>query len=168
MASARLAADVVRGTAGLGPRVQLPEMIMRSEDIELVRHSHAQLRDIDAFGRRFYAHLFALQPQARRLFPADMGGQVHKLTDMVDSIVRGLDQPDELRREFTALGQRHAGYGVSEADYDDVGAALFLALRESLGAAFTPEVEQAWGTVYGDMAEIMIAAQNGLALAADE
>ena len=133
---------------------------MRAEDIGLVRHSHAQLRDTAAFGRRFYALLFELQPQARLLFPADMEAQVRKLTDMVDAIVRGLDRPEELRATFTALGQRHAGYGVGEADYDDVGAALFKSLRETLGDAFTPEVEQAWGAVYGDMAEIMIAAQD--------
>ena len=136
---------------------------MRAEDIELVRRSHAQLRDATAFGRRFYALLFELQPQARRLFPADMEAQVRKLTDMVDAIVRGLDRPEELRATFTALGQRHASYGVGEADYDDVGAALFKSLRETLGDAFTPEVEQAWGAVYGDMAEIMIAAQGDLA-----
>ena len=92
---------------------------MRAEDIELVRRSHAQLRDATAFGRRFYALLFELQPQARRLFPADMEAQVRKLTDMVDAIVGGLDRPEELRATFTALGQRHAGYGVGEADYDE-------------------------------------------------
>ena len=36
------------------------------------------------------------------------------------------------------------------------------ALRDSLGETYSAEVEQAWGAVYGDMAEIMIAAQNAV------
>ena len=39
--------------------------------------------------------------------------------------------------------------------------ALLKALHETLGDdAFTPEVEQAWATVYGELAEAMIGAQN--------
>ncbi|MBA8885816.1 hemoglobin-like flavoprotein [Dokdonella fugitiva] len=40
---------------------------------------------------------------------------------------------------------------------DDVGAALLMALHEHFGDAFTPELEQAWATAYGDPAEAMIA-----------
>jgi hemoglobin-like flavoprotein len=32
-----------------------------------------------------------------------------------------------------------------------------MALHEQFGDAFTPELEQAWATVYGDLSEAMIA-----------
>ncbi|WP_257388602.1 globin domain-containing protein [Tahibacter caeni] len=130
-------------------------------DIQRVRESYAAIGDGAGLGRGFYAQLFRLRPDARALFPADLDQQVRKLIDMLGSIVRALDAPSQLARDFAELGRRHLGYGVSEEDYDDVGAALLMALREQLGPAFTPEVEQAWATLYGDLAEAMIAAENG-------
>lgn len=137
---------------------------MHEPDIRRVRESHARLTDPRAFGTRFYAQLFAQRPDARRLFPQDLDAQVSKLVDMLASIVRGLDTQDSLQQEFAELGRRHAGYGVGEDDYDDVGSALLMTLRECLGEAFTPEVEEAWATLYGDLAEAMIAAGQPPAL----
>lgn len=133
---------------------------MRQQQIELVRESYARLENPLIFGRRFYARLFEARPEVRRLFPSDIDLQVRKLIDMLGAIIVALDETQFLHRQFVELGRRHAGYGVSEDDYDDVGAALLKALRESFGDAFTPELEQAWGTVYGDLAEAMIAAQR--------
>lgn len=131
---------------------------MKERDIHRIRESHARIVDPQAFGARFYDRLFALRPQARRLFPPCLDAQVGKLVDMLDSIVRSLEAESLLQQEFAELGRRHAGYGVSEDDYDDVGSALLMTLRECLGEAFTPEVEEAWATLYGDLAEAMIAA----------
>lgn len=136
------------------------ETRMLEREIELVRDSYARLEEPLAFGRRFYAHLFAARPDVRRLFPADLDAQVRKLVDMLGAIVNALDEPARLHDQFATLGRRHAGYGVDEEDYDDVGAALLKALRESFGGAFTGELEAAWGEVYGELAEAMIAAQG--------
>lgn len=133
---------------------------MQHQDIQRVRDSYAAIGDGRDLGQRFYAQLFRLRPDARALFPTDLDQQVRKLIDMLDSIVRTLDAPLQLAHDFSELGRRHVGYGVSEEDYDDVGAALLIALREQLGAAFTPDVEQAWASLYGDLAEAMIAAEN--------
>jgi hemoglobin-like flavoprotein len=56
------------------------------------------------------------------------------------------------------LGKRHAGYGVQDAHYDTVGAALLKTLGQGLGAEFTPEVKTAWTSVYITMADVMKAA----------
>lgn len=133
---------------------------MNDVDIRLVRESHAAIADPDAFGRRFYAILFRLRPDTRALFPVDLDTQARKLVDMLASIVRALDAPERLAREFRELGRRHGGYGVREDDYDDVGASLLMTLHEHFGEAFTPELEQAWAAVYGDLAEAMIAAES--------
>lgn len=133
---------------------------MHDDDIRRVRDSFAAIGDLADFGRRFYATLFRLRPDARSLFPVDPDMQVRKLVDMLAAIVRALDDPAWIEREFSALGRRHAGYGVGEDDYDDVGAALLITLRERFGDAFTPALEQAWATFYGDLAEAMIAAEH--------
>jgi|GEM_PF-1135260 len=123
---------------------------MTEDEIRLVQATFAGIGDAGAFGRRFYEHLFRARPDARELFPADLDAQVRKLVDMLESIVRQLRDEGRLAHEFAELGRRHAGYGVGEDDYDDVGAAPLTALREHFGDAFTASAEQAWGRVYGD------------------
>ncbi len=130
---------------------------MHDDDIRRVRDSHAAIGDSAEFGRRFYATLFRLRPDTRTLFPVDLDPQSRKLADMLASIVHGLEAPAQLTQECAELGRRHVGYGVREDDYDDVGAALLMTLHEHFGEAFTPELEQAWAAVYGDLAEAMIA-----------
>jgi hypothetical protein len=53
------------------------------------------------------------------------------------------------------LGRRHAAYGVKDEHYGTVGAALLWTLGEGLGADFTPEVKDAWTSVYGTLATTM-------------
>ncbi len=131
---------------------------MTPEQIDRVRASFALIAPrADAVGQAFYATLFRLSPAARTLFPADITPQAHKLMDMLGTIVRGLDRPQQLQALFRDLGRRHVGYGVTEEQYDAVGAALLMALREALGDAFDEELECAWATVYADLAETMIA-----------
>lgn len=132
---------------------------MTPRQIALVRDSFARLApQTAAIGRAFYATLFELNPSVRGLFPADIEGQARKLTEMLGSIVAGLDDPQRLHAQFRDLGVRHQAYGVSEEHYDDVGAALLQSLRAALGPAFDPALEEAWATVYADLAEHMIAA----------
>ena len=47
---------------------------------------------------------------------------------------------------------------VKDEHYDTVGAALLWTLETGLGEAFTDEVNDAWATVYGVLADTMKAA----------
>ena len=59
---------------------------------------------------------------------------------------------------------RHAGYGVDDAHYATVGAALLWTLEKGLGPVFDTEVRAAWTTLYATLASTMLdaahAAQN--------
>jgi len=46
-------------------------------------------------------------------------------------------------------------YGVKDAYYDTVGAALLWTLERGLGAAFTPAVRDAWTETYTVLATVM-------------
>ena len=84
-----------------------------------------------------------------------MAEQRRKLMQMLTAAVKGLDRLDRLVPVVEDLGRRHAGYGVADAHYDTVGAALLWTLEKGLGSAFTPEVKEAWATVYGLLATTM-------------
>jgi hemoglobin-like flavoprotein len=108
----------------------------------------------------FYANLFAADPSLRPLFKGDMAAQGRKLMQMIGAAVGKLDDLDTLVPILRNLGARHAGYGVQDAHYDTVGRALLRTLEQGLGEAFTPEVKDAWASVYGTMAGVMMLAAS--------
>lgn len=129
---------------------------MNEHTISLVRESFDLLEPIaPQAAALFYANLFETDPSLRRLFRGDMAAQGTKLMQMIGMAVARLDEPDVLMPVLRALGSRHAGYGVRDADYDSVGAALLKTLYQGLGVAYTPEVEEAWIDVYATIAATM-------------
>ena len=74
---------------------------------------------------------------------------------MITVAVNGLDNLDEIVPAVQVLGIRHAGYGVVDVHYETVGAALLWTLEQGLGEAFTPEVKEAWTTIYSILATTM-------------
>ena len=89
------------------------------------------------------------------MFSSDMQKQGRKLMQTLAVAVRGLDNLDALVPVVRALGARHAGYGVQDRHYETVAAALIWTLETGLGDAFTPEVQDAWATVYWLLADTM-------------
>jgi hemoglobin-like flavoprotein len=89
------------------------------------------------------------------MFRGDMADQRRKLMQMLTAAVKGLTRLEQLVPVVEDLGRRHAAYGVADAHYDTVGAALLWTLEMGLGQAFTPEVKDAWATIYGLLASTM-------------
>ncbi|HET7363227.1 MAG TPA: globin family protein [Burkholderiales bacterium] len=134
---------------------------MTPKQIQLVQASWRQVLPIaDAAAELFYSRLFELDPTLRKLFRGELQEQGGKLMEMIDLAVQSLARTDALRLGLRALGRRHAGYGVRDEHYDTVSRALLWALGKGLGAAFTPEVEQAWAAAYGFLAATMKDAAN--------
>jgi hemoglobin-like flavoprotein len=122
----------------------------------LVQRSFAAVVPIaDDAAVLFYRRLFELDPSLERMFRGDMTEQRRKLMQMLTAAVKGLDRLDKLVPVVEDLGRRHAGYGVADAHYDTVGAALLWTLEKGLGDAFTADVKDAWVAVYGLLAGTM-------------
>lgn len=109
----------------------------------------------DKAAELFYGRLFELDPSLKPLFKGDMAQQGRKLMTMIGTAVSGLTRLDQIVPAVRDLGRRHVGYGVKDAHYATVGAALLWALETGLGPAFTPEVKAAWATTYGTLAGVM-------------
>jgi hemoglobin-like flavoprotein len=124
--------------------------------IELVQNTFAIIAPIaDDAAALFYRRLFEIDPSLEQMFTGDMADQRRKLMQMLSAAVKGLPRLDRLVPVVEDLGRRHAGYGVCDEHYETVGAALIWTLEKSLGSAFTPEVRDAWITVYGVLASTM-------------
>lgn len=141
---------------------------MTPRQIELIRASWTSVEPIqDVAATLFYDRLFELDPTLRRLFRrTDMAQQKKILMQTLTVVVKSLDRLEQLVPAIEALGRRHAGYGVREAHYDTVGAALLWTLGQGLGDGFTPDVHDAWAEAYTVLATVMIGAGQGEAVAA--
>src|SRR5215813_131494 len=85
----------------------------------------------------------------------EMVAQRKKLLQTLSFAINGLDDFDGVASKVEDLGRRHAGYGVTDAQYDSVGAALLWTLEQGLGRAWTPAVASAWTEVYAMLSGIM-------------
>ncbi len=129
---------------------------MDQESIRLVQQTWKQVDPIrEQAAALFYGRLFELDPSLRPLFKGDMAEQGRKLMNMLATAAMGLDRLDSIVGEVQALGRRHVAYGVQDAHYDTVGAALLWTLEQGLGEAFTPQVKAAWAEAYTLLADTM-------------
>lgn len=135
---------------------------MDQESIRLVQQTWKQVDPIrEQAAALFYGRLFELAPSLRPLFKGDMAEQGRKLMNMLATAAMGIDRLDSIVGEVQALGRRHVAYGVQDAHYDTVGAALLWTLEQGLGDAFTPQVKAAWAEAYTLLADTMKQAAAG-------
>ena len=105
-----------------------------------------------------YSRLFELAPDARALFPNDMERQRLKLMDMMAALVGALDQRELFQSLIAHSGRQHAEFGVRPAQYAAFGEALLWSLERQFGAAFTPELREAWRALYATVQVEMLRA----------
>jgi hemoglobin-like flavoprotein len=129
---------------------------MTPTHIALVQNSFERIRPIlEPAAMMFYDRLFALDPSLRGMFRESREAQAQKLAQALAVVVKGLENPSQLRGAIEALGRRHAGYGVRDRHYSTVGEALIWTLEQGLGDAWTAEVRVAWMDAYGWLSFVM-------------
>lgn len=130
---------------------------MNQDQKDVIRRTWALVTPIaDIAATLFYDRLFEIDPPTRLLFRAEgLDEQRSKLMQTLDALVRGLDQLEDLAPVLEELGRRHVRYGVQDAHYDSVGAALLWTLERGLGANWSDEAREAWSEVYGLASGIM-------------
>jgi len=135
---------------------------MEQKTITLVQESFEKVKPIASTAAEiFYTKLFEIDPALKSLFPGaptddSMKEQGNKLMTMLGAAVAGLSNLEALVPVLEGLGKRHVDYKVEPSHYDTVGVALLDTLKAGLGEEFTPEVKEAWASVYTTMAKVMI------------
>lgn len=131
---------------------------MTRKEIELVRRSWKGLQGVDPIllGDVFYSRLFIENPSIEKMFKTSKETQSKKLIDMLDLIVRRLDNLAPLANEIKEMAKRHVGYGVKPKHYQEVGEALIWTLKKGLDKDWNHETEIAWLNCYTELAGVMI------------
>lgn len=141
---------------------------LNATQISLIKETWAKVVPIaDAAASLFYSRLFEINPELAPMFEgSDMPQQRKKLVKAINLVVVSLEQFETLVPMISEMGQRHVTYGVEDAHYDQVGAALLWTLQTGLEDDWSDEAEQAWTMAYQLLANTMIAGANETKLSA--
>jgi hemoglobin-like flavoprotein len=122
---------------------------MTPGQIELIRRSFDAIWPVRRkLAESFFSRFFELAPDAKRLFPDDLERLHLKLMDMIAAIVGALDKREIFQSIISYTGRQHAQFGVKRSHFVAFGEALIWGLEQQFGPAFTPELKQAWITLY--------------------
>lgn len=143
---------------------------MKKETISLVQESWGKVALLgpaaeiyyyqNLFTALFYQNLFTADPSIKPLFKGGIAQQGQKFIKMIGTAIDMLNDLDTLTPLLQQLAKSHVGYGVQESHYQTVGAALIRTLEQGLAEDFTPDVKEAWSSIYKLMANVMIAASK--------
>jgi hemoglobin-like flavoprotein len=143
-------------------------IVMTPEQVSLIQASFAKVAPIsEQAAAMFYGRLFEIAPEVKPLFRGDMAEQGRKLMATLAVVVNGLTNLQSILPAASALAKRHVGYGVKAEYYAPVGAALLWTLERGLGAAWTPQLAEAWTAAYTILSGYMIGEAYGRSEAAE-
>ncbi|MFD8013171.1 globin domain-containing protein [Streptomyces sp. NPDC058955] len=113
-------------------------------DRETIRRYLPLVTPFDGLIAHLYQAMFEQHPYLRGLFPDSMDFQRAHLERAFWYLVENLDRPDEVTAFCARLGRDHRKLGVRPVHFEVFEAALAEALRRRAGAAWVPELEDAW------------------------
>jgi nitric oxide dioxygenase len=119
----------------------------------------------EAITTAFYKTLFEEHPELLNIFnPASQqnGGQARSLAASILAYAAHIDRLDQLGGMVSRIAHKHASLEVQAEHYPIVGDHLLRAIRTVLGDAATPEIIEAWGAAYQQLATIMIGVEKDL------
>jgi NAD(P)H-flavin reductase/hemoglobin-like flavoprotein len=106
----------------------------------------------------FYGHLFAIEPQARAMFPPAMDAQRARFYQALSRIVSSGGDTAGLTAYLEGLGRAHRKFGVDKEHYDAFRQALTATWQRYAPEAWTEAAAEAWTDLYDRSAAIMIGA----------
>jgi nitric oxide dioxygenase len=115
--------------------------------------------------QRFYERLLTQHPELRNLFNMrhqERGEQQRALAAAVMAYATHIDDLPALASAVERITHKHASLNVQPDQYPLVGASLLAAIQDVLGGAATPAIIDAWAQAYGQLADILVQAEEKL------
>ena len=106
----------------------------------------------------FYGHLFAIEPQARAMFPPAMDGQRKRFYQALTRILASSADPDQLAGYLDGLGRAHRKFGVQKEHFDSFRQALAATFARYTPSVWTDEAAAAWDDLFNRASTTMIEA----------
>lgn len=113
----------------------------------------------------FYKNMLAEHPELTRLFNMGnqaSGAQQQSLASAVFAYAANIGNAAALGPVVQRIVHKHVSIGIRAEHYPIVGRHLLNAISETLGAAATPPLLDAWAEAYGSLARLLTAAEAEL------
>ncbi len=139
--------------------------MLSNEHIALVKATVPLLESGgEALTTHFYRMMLSEYPQVRPLFNQAhqaSGDQPRALANGVLMYARHIDRLQALGPLVSQVVQKHVSLQILPEHYPIVGSCLLRAIREVLGAEIaTDEVIEAWRLAYGQLADLLVGAEE--------
>ncbi len=120
----------------------------------------------EALTQHFYKMMFSEYPEVRPLFNQAhqaSGDQPRALANGVLMYARHIDELEQLGPLVAKIVNKHVALQIKPEHYPIVGSCLLRAIREVLGEEIaTQAVIDAWAAAYGQLADILIGAEESV------
>lgn len=120
----------------------------------------------EALTQHFYKMMLSEYPEVRPLFNQAhqaSGDQPRALANGVLMYARHIDELEQLGPLVAKIINKHVALQIQPEHYPIVGSCLLRAIREVLGEEIaTPAVIDAWAAAYGQLADILIGAEESV------
>lgn len=113
--------------------------------------------------RVFYLDMLSAHPELKAMFNAQSqadGTQGRRLAGAILAYAANIDKLVALDAPLDKIAHTHTAINVLPEQYPIVGFHLLGAIKTVLGDAATPDVIDAWGAAYGQLADILIAREK--------
>ena len=138
--------------------------MLDSNTIEIIKATVPALEiHVNAITEHFYPLLFEQHPEVIPYFNQTnqrKGTQPKALANAVVAYGANIDELGNLSDAVKKIVHKHASLGIQPEQYDAVGSCLLQSIKAVLGEAATEEVINAWAAAYGQLAQILIDAEE--------
>ncbi len=128
--------------------------------VKMIKETFNSIKDMDAFAKDFYNHMFTDFPQVKPMFERTSVEVQRKMLmkSLVVIVNEHLTDQSRLMPLLKALGTRHKVYKVMKEHYPMVGNSLIKTLAEWNKEIWTEEHEKAWNDTYGFISKVILEA----------
>ncbi|MFN3362053.1 MAG: globin domain-containing protein [Pseudanabaenaceae cyanobacterium] len=132
----------------------------REEAAAILSESFARAcQQEEEFARSVYDLFFQAAPAAKSLFSrTDWPRQQKMVIGALLLMVKNLNNPTLFRATMRALAERHVRYGVKAEYFTPFSQAVRQSLEKYLGAAWQPQVAEAWDFAFDQIRQLMLEA----------
>lgn len=116
-----------------------------------------------AITRTFYPLMFEAHPELKAVFNQthqQSGGQPAALAHAIVAYATHIDNLGVLGDAVQGIIQKHVSLNIQPHQYEIVGTCLMDAIGKVLGDAVTPEIADAWGAAYWQLANLLIGGEE--------
>lgn len=141
-------------------------MTLSTEQIELVKATVPVLRENGvALTTYFYNRMLGNNPELKEVFNLGhqrSGAQARSLANAVLAYAEHIENPAVLAPVLDLIAHKHVSLEIHAPQYNIVGTNLLHSISEVLNISMNDPLIQAWAAAYGQLAEILIQAEQAI------